>query len=66
MEELRRADADERAERERALAEVRSQIKRVAADGLDFERAGVFWVIAGTLFSTFPVEIAGWVARWWP
>jgi hypothetical protein len=48
----------ERAEREAADKEIHEKIKETETGGLKLNAAGVWWLLSGTVCSTFPEEIA--------
>ena len=48
----------ERAEREAADKEIHEKIKETETGGLKLNAAGVWWLLSGTVCSTFPVELA--------
>lgn len=48
----------ERAEREAADHEIHEKIKETETGGLRLNAAGVWWLLSGTVCSTFPEEIA--------
>lgn len=52
----------ERAEREAADQAIHDEIKKTETGGLHLNAAGVWWLISGTVCSTFPEEIADLVA----
>jgi hypothetical protein len=51
----------ERRSREKEEHALRKQVEQVSVGGADFELMGAAWVIIGSAFATFPVEIASWL-----
>jgi hypothetical protein len=52
------AIAAERADREKHIAEVRSQIKELAVGGLQLQISGIVWLLFGIVLATWSREFA--------
>jgi hypothetical protein len=63
---LQLAHSEERAGREAADQRLNSQLEELSVGGLDVAYVGVVWVVGGNALTTFPAEIARWLAlhRW--
>ena len=48
---------------EEAQKELRRRLEDFSVGSVDFELAGVFWVVIGGALTTFPAEIASGLAR---
>lgn len=54
--------AEEHAERSKVIARLREDLQSVTAGGVHIEKAGLAWLVFGTLFSAFPEEIVLWLS----
>ena len=59
---LRMEVAAEKRVQDQAHIELSTRLEDLSVGGLDFEAAAVVWVIFGSLFTTFPVEVVEVVA----
>jgi hypothetical protein len=63
VEVLRSETTTERSVQHEAHVELSTRLEDLSVGGLDFEAAGVVWVIAGSALTTFPAELSTLVTK---